>query len=129
MVRRARVRSRPPFRPCVIAPAADPGNRLGNGDATAASPGTPRAAGSGVASLGPARQAVRDLETARAAVEAVRGLDAGRLDLVTLPTLASDPIAEIIGGFRRRHPGVLVRMLEPDDASAVADLVRSGACE
>src|SRR6478736_3348512 len=83
----------------------------------------------GEAILGLARQAVRDLDTARAAVDAVRGLEAGRLDLVTLPTLASDPIAELIGGFRRLHPGVLVRMLEPDDASAVAELVRSGACE
>src|SRR3954451_5489165 len=38
----------------------------------------------GEAVLGPARQAVRDLEPAMLAVDAVRGLEAGRLDLVTL---------------------------------------------
>ena len=44
----------------------------------------------------PARQVLRDLETGRAAVEAVAGLHAGRLDLVALPTLAVDPVAPLV---------------------------------
>src|SRR5690242_11627317 len=40
----------------------------------------------GEALVGPARQALRDAATARSAVEAVIGLDAGRLDVVCLPT-------------------------------------------
>ena len=88
-----------------------------------------RLTAAGEALLAPARQAQRDLDTARAAVAAVRGVATGRLDLVALPTLAADPLAGLIGRFRLAHDGVMVRMFEPDDARAVADLVRSGACE
>src|SRR5687768_1707185 len=52
---------------------------------------TVRLTSAGEALLGPARQALRDAEVARAAVDAVRGLEAGWLDLVCLPTLAVDP--------------------------------------
>jgi LysR family transcriptional regulator, carnitine catabolism transcriptional activator len=83
----------------------------------------------GEALLEPARRAVRDLETARAAVAAVRGLAGGHLDLVSLPTLSIDPVAGIVGRFRQSHPGIEVRLLEPEDAADVATLVRSGECE
>jgi DNA-binding transcriptional LysR family regulator len=83
----------------------------------------------GEALLGPARQALRDAEVARAAVAAVAGLAGGRLDLVCLPTLAVDPMAGLVGRFRRDHPGVRVRIDEPEDADAVAGAVRSGASE
>jgi DNA-binding transcriptional LysR family regulator len=83
----------------------------------------------GEALLGPARQALRDAEVARAAVTEVAGLRAGRLDLVCLPTLAVDPVAELVGRFRTRHPGVRVSIVEPEDADAVAELVRTGASE
>ncbi len=88
-----------------------------------------RLTAAGEALIEPARRAVRDVATARAAVEAVRGLDAGHLDLVSLPTLSIDPVADIVGRFRRAHPAVEVRLLEPDDDASVASLVRSGACE
>ena len=88
-----------------------------------------RLTAAGEALVGPARQAQRDLDTARAAVDAVRGLRGGRLDLVTLPTLAADPISGLIGRFRLDHPEVMVRMLEPDDAAAVGELIRSGSSE
>ena len=83
----------------------------------------------GEALLGPARQALRDAEVARAAVTDVAGLRAGRLDLVCLPTLAVDPVAELVGRFRTKHPGVQVHIVEPEDADAVAELVRTGASE
>jgi len=83
----------------------------------------------GEALLGPARQALRDAEVARAAVTDVAGLRAGRLDLVCLPTLAVDPVAELVGRFRTKHPGVQVHIVEPEDADAVAELVRVGASE
>jgi DNA-binding transcriptional LysR family regulator len=83
----------------------------------------------GEALLGPARQALRDAEVARAAVAEVAGLHAGRLDLVCLPTLAVDPVADLVGRFRSRHPGVQVHIVEPEDADAVAELVRTGASE
>jgi LysR family transcriptional regulator, carnitine catabolism transcriptional activator len=83
----------------------------------------------GEALLGPARQTLRDLEHAAAAVAAVTGLVAGHLDLACLPTLAADPVAGLVGRFRREHPGVTVRMGAPLDLEELADAVRSGAAE
>jgi DNA-binding transcriptional LysR family regulator len=79
--------------------------------------------------LGPARQALRDIDSARDAVAAVRGLERGHLDLVALPTLAVDPTAAMVGTVRRRHPGVVVRLAEPEDADDVIAMVRDGRCE
>jgi DNA-binding transcriptional LysR family regulator len=83
----------------------------------------------GEALLGPARQALRDAATARAAVADVAGLEAGHLDLVCLPTLAVHPAAELIGRFRRAHRQITVRLAEPEGADAVAERVRNGSCE
>ena len=88
-----------------------------------------RLTAAGQALVEPARRAVRDLDTARAAVGAVRGLSGGHLDLVSLPTLSIDPVAGIVGRFRQAHPDVVVRLLEPEDTADVANLVRAGACE
>ena len=38
-------------------------------------------------------------------------------------------MAPLIGRFRERHPGVGVRVLEPENADGVQALVRAGACE
>jgi LysR family carnitine catabolism transcriptional activator len=83
----------------------------------------------GVALLGPARQVLRDLETGQAAVEAVAGLAAGNLTMASLPTLAADPMAPLIGAFRRRYPGVRIDLAAPEDTAELFDLVASGACE
>ena len=83
----------------------------------------------GEALLGPARQALRDVEHAVAAVAAVTGLVAGHLDLACLPTLAADPVAELVGRFRREHPGVAVRMGAPLDLDELARAVRTGAAD
>ncbi|MGZ7012831.1 MAG: LysR family transcriptional regulator [Acidimicrobiales bacterium] len=90
---------------------------------------TVRLTAAGEALIGPARQAVRDAATARAAVAAVAGVDAGHLDLVSLPTLAMSPAADLIGRFRRAHPGVTVRLAEPDDPAAIGDWLRTGQSE
>jgi LysR family carnitine catabolism transcriptional activator len=83
----------------------------------------------GEALVGPARQALRDVETGRAAVEAVAGVDAGRLDLGTLPTLAIDPVAPMVGAFRHAHPGVSLALADPVDVDTLEELVATGACE
>jgi DNA-binding transcriptional LysR family regulator len=67
----------------------------------------------GTALLGPARQVLRDLETGRAAVTAVAGLESGVLSLACLPTLAADPTATLVGRFRSRYPGVRVDLAAP----------------
>ena len=83
----------------------------------------------GTALLGPARQVLRDLETGRAAVTAVSGLESGVLSLVCLPTLAADPTATLIGRFRRHHPGVRVDLAAPEDSRELFELVETGTSE
>lgn len=83
----------------------------------------------GEAFLGPARQLLRAAAAAREATADVAGVRSGRLDLVSLPTLAVDPLAELVGRFRAAHPGVVVRITAPDARAAVLDQVRSGQAE
>jgi DNA-binding transcriptional LysR family regulator len=83
----------------------------------------------GDAFLGPARRMLREARLARESVEAVAELATGTLDLVALPTLAVDPVAVAVGRFRRAHPGVVVRIAEPEAARAVADRVADGRAE
>ncbi len=83
----------------------------------------------GDALIGPARRALRDVETGRAAVGAVAGLRAGTLSLGSLPTLAADPLAGMVGRYRRLHPGVAVDLVAPEDSADLLGMVRDGRCE
>lgn len=57
------------------------------------------------------------------------GAVTGTLDLAALPTLSADPLAPLVGRFRVAHPGVVVRIGEPEDLVAVEEAVRSGRAE
>src|ERR1700677_5089995 len=83
----------------------------------------------GAALLDPARQRLRDLETGQAAVEAVAGLKAGNVTMASLPTLAADPVAPLVGAFRRLYPGVRIELAAPEGTSELFDLVVARACE
>jgi LysR family carnitine catabolism transcriptional activator len=83
----------------------------------------------GDALVGPARLALRDVETGRAAVAAVTGLAGGSLALASLPTLAADPVAPLVGRFRQAHPEVAVDLAAPEDSADVAAMVRDGRSE
>ena len=83
----------------------------------------------GEALVGPARQILRSIDDARNAISGVVELRTGTIEIAALATLAVDPMATLIGRFRERHPGVQVRVLEPDSADGVRALVRDGACE
>lgn len=76
-----------------------------------------------------ARRVLRDLADLDAAAASVTLLQSGTLDVVTLPTLSVDPLATLIGTFRLDHPGVLVRMHEPETVADVEADVRSGKAE
>ena len=88
-----------------------------------------RLTAAGEAFMGPARAMLREAGNARAVVADVAGLGAGHLDVVALPTLVVEPLVELVGAFRRIHPGIAVRITEPEDADAVVDLVRTGEAE
>lgn len=83
----------------------------------------------GEAFVTPARRMLRDADVARSAVSDVAGLTRGRLDIVALPTLVVEPLVDLVGRFRKAHPGVLVTIVEPESADAVLDRVRDGTCE
>jgi LysR family carnitine catabolism transcriptional activator len=83
----------------------------------------------GQALVGSAQQVLRAFASAHASVQQVSGLQAGRLDIVALTTLAVDPLAGFVGTFRRAYPGIDVRIEDPEHAAAVAEMVRSGECE
>ncbi len=78
---------------------------------------------------GPARQALRDVATGQAAVAAVAGVVAGSLTVCSLPTLAADPLAPLIGRFHRAHPGVRVDVLAAEDTEELRSSVRTGLAE
>ena len=88
-----------------------------------------RLTAAGDALLGPARQVLRDLETGQAAVAAVAGLSAGNLTLASLPTLVADPLAPLVGTFRRHHAGIRIDLAAPEDDSELIDMVLSGSSE
>jgi DNA-binding transcriptional LysR family regulator len=90
---------------------------------------TLRLTAAGEALVGPARQTLRTMDSARAAVVEVVELAAGTLQIAALATLAVDPLSALVGRFRRAHPGVVVRVREPESASTVSTLVRAGECE
>jgi DNA-binding transcriptional LysR family regulator len=76
-----------------------------------------------------ARQVLRDLAEVRTVAAAVAGLQTGRLEMVSLPTLAVDPLAPLIGRFRLAHPGVTLRVRAPEEGSAIDRQVASGRAE
>ena len=88
-----------------------------------------RLTAAGDALVGPARQVLRDVETGRAAVEAVAGLRGGTLAMASLPTLAAHPMADLVGRFCRQYPDVAVDLSAPEDTADLVDLLRTGQCE
>ncbi len=88
-----------------------------------------RLSAAGEALIGPARQILRAIDEARDAISGVVELRTGTIEIAALATLAVDPMATLIGRYRERHPGVQVRVLEPESADGVRALVRDGACE
>jgi DNA-binding transcriptional LysR family regulator len=83
----------------------------------------------GRAFIGPARQLTRDRDAVFESVASVRDLQSGTLDVVSLPTLAADPLGRLVGGFRKANPGIAVRIAAPEDDGAVAAMVLDGRSE
>ena len=88
-----------------------------------------RLSSAGQALIGPAREVLAATDAARAAVGEVSELLRGTLHLAALATLAVDPLAGLIGRYRRAHPGIVVRVHAPESTAEVSALVRDGTCE
>lgn len=79
--------------------------------------------------VGPARAVVRDLEVARSAVVAVKGLRSGRLDLTAMPSPGIEPLTSMIAAFSRRYPAVVVNVDAAFTTDDVVASIRSGSSE
>lgn len=76
-----------------------------------------------------ARVIMRELDAARARIDAVTGLIGGQLDMISLPGMLLDPLAPVIGRYRRQHPQVRVRVVQAEAPRDVRDAVRAGEAE
>lgn len=83
----------------------------------------------GEAFLGPARRMLRAAAQAVGEVALHAEASAGRLDLVSLPTLVADPLAGLIGRYRLAFPDVVIHLAEPANAAGVLQSVRDGHSE
>lgn len=79
--------------------------------------------------MGPAAQVLRSFEAAEASVGPVREKKAGRLSIVCPPTLAQDPLAGMIGRFRKTYPPVFISVSRPKRWSQVGRFVLNGKAE
>ncbi|MHA3838183.1 LysR family transcriptional regulator [Terrabacter sp. AAH1] len=79
--------------------------------------------------VGPARTVLRDLEAARAVVDAHRGVRSGRLDLASMPSPGIEPFTSLVSAFTEEHPGVTVSVAAAFTPEEVVDLVADGSAE
>lgn len=82
----------------------------------------------GEAFVASAQRALHEAEVARHSVDAVRGVVSGQVNVATVLGYTVG-LADLIGAFALRYPGVVVRVFPPESSDGVVDLVRSGACE
>ncbi len=88
-----------------------------------------RLSAAGQALVSPAREVLSAIDAARSAVSEVAEVLAGTLQIAALATLAVDPLAALVGRFRRAYPGVVVQVQEPPSTAGVGAMVREGVCE
>jgi len=76
-----------------------------------------------------ARVVLRDLAVLQASVESVAGVVAGTLDLAAPHASAAELLAQLVGEFRSKHPGVRVRIQTSENPHDIERFVRTGRCE
>ncbi|WP_188189707.1 LysR family transcriptional regulator [Nonomuraea sp. SYSU D8015] len=79
--------------------------------------------------VGPARRILRDVVAAEGSLVDAAGRPRGRLDVFAMAALSADPVARLVGAFRREFPKVSIRIGDLRDETAAASLIREGHCE
>ncbi|MCM0616027.1 LysR family transcriptional regulator [Paenarthrobacter sp. TYUT067] len=79
--------------------------------------------------VGPARLVMRDLDAAQAAVQSLRGIRSGKLDIITMPSPGIEPLTSMISAFTQRHPSVRLNVGAAFTPEEVIESVRSGSHE
>lgn len=80
----------------------------------------------GEALLGPAREVLRSVEACGEALADITGLVTGRVEICSMVSLQAYPLADIVGRFRVKYPGVDVNIEAPDERLDLSRLVASG---
>jgi len=83
----------------------------------------------GMELVGPARLVMRDLDAAQSAVQALRGVRSGRLDIITMPSPGIEPLTSMIAEFIHAHPSVRLNVGAAFTPEEVIESVRSGSSE
>jgi DNA-binding transcriptional LysR family regulator len=76
-----------------------------------------------------ARRALKDVEEARLSMIALKGVRGGRVTVSAPPALSVEPLARIVGSFRRKYPEVTVSMLPTEEGALAAEAVAAASCE
>lgn len=79
--------------------------------------------------MGPARVVMRDLDAAQSAVQSLRGIRSGRLDIVTMPSPGIEPLTSMIRDFTLSYPSVRLNVSAAFTPEEVIESVRSGGTE
>ncbi|MEV7634630.1 LysR family transcriptional regulator [Pseudarthrobacter enclensis] len=79
--------------------------------------------------VGPARVVMRDLDAAQSAVQSLRGIRSGRLDIVTMPSPGIEPLTSMISDFTLSYPSVRLNVSAAFTPEEVIESVRSGGTE
>lgn len=79
--------------------------------------------------VAPARQVLRDLDSARRAVSSVRELESGTVELVTMPSPGVEPLTQLVTSFHDRYPGMVVNVAAAFTPAETVEAVRSGSSE
>ncbi|SHN14197.1 LysR family transcriptional regulator [Cryptosporangium aurantiacum] len=77
----------------------------------------------------PARQVIRDLDTAKAAVRSTRGLRRGRVELIAMPSPGMEPLSTIIARFTDDYPGMTLTVDAAFRPEEVVHAVKAGKAE
>jgi DNA-binding transcriptional LysR family regulator len=84
---------------------------------------------SGEAFVEAARVVLRNLQALYDSVKSVEGLEAGQLDIAAPHAPAAELLAEIVGEFRVRFPGIRIRIQTSESLHEIERLVRSAEVE
>lgn len=79
--------------------------------------------------IGPARQVLRDMEAARSTIDAIKGIQTGRIDIITMPSPGIEPLSTLMRQFLGEHPEITMNVDAAFVPDEVLDAVRTGASE
>jgi DNA-binding transcriptional LysR family regulator len=79
--------------------------------------------------VGPARQVLRDLATAQATIDAIKGVGSGRVEIIAMPSPGIEPLATLMQRFTGAHPDVTISVAAAFVPDEVLEAVRTGAAE